>query len=236
MKNFIIGFIRNIKRKISQTATGEKIATKIQRVIFKILFRHSKGLFTYYYKTNKWGNSESVSGSGSTINATKTIRFEIPKLIREYEIRTILDAPCGDYNWFRLLTLDPEIEYTGGDIVEELVLNNKKNYEHAKRKFVKLDIINDKIPTSDLWLCRDVLIHLSNKDATEVIFNLKNSRIKYFLSTTFPDIKENCDIHTGEYHAVNLEIPPFNFPSPLKYIDDSDAELKGKKLGFWRLN
>lgn len=236
MKNFIIGFIRNIKRKISQTATGEKIATKIQRGIFKILFRHSKGLFTYYYKTNKWGNPESVSGSGSTINATRTIRHEIPKLIKEYKIRTILDAPCGDFNWFQLISLDPGIEYTGGDIVEDLVLNNKRKFEFDKRKFLKLDITKDKIPTSDLWLCRDVLIHLSNKDAMEVISNLKNSKIKYFLSTTFPDIKENYDIYTGEYHAVNLELPPFNFPSPLMYIDDSDAELKGKKLGFWRLN
>jgi hypothetical protein len=52
----------------------------------------------------------------------------------------------------------------GADIVKDLIDINKKKYENEKIKFMKLDIKYDKLPDSDLMICRDCLFHFSNKD------------------------------------------------------------------------
>jgi hypothetical protein len=43
------------------------------------------------------------------------------------EIKSIVDAPYGDFNWMKLLTLAPDVNYTGIDIVPDLIPNNIKN-------------------------------------------------------------------------------------------------------------
>src|SRR5688500_7192394 len=65
-------------------------------------------VFTEIYRQNMWQNEESVSGDGSTLSYTQNIRSEIPKLIKQFKFREVLDAPCGDYNWFRHVNRHPE--------------------------------------------------------------------------------------------------------------------------------
>ncbi|EIJ81319.1 hypothetical protein PB1_00190 [Bacillus methanolicus PB1] len=60
-----------------------------------------KNIFSFIYNRNIWGSSESVSGPGSSIAQTKTIIQELPILIKKLQIRKILDAPCGDFNWMK---------------------------------------------------------------------------------------------------------------------------------------
>jgi len=40
-----------------------------------------KKLFTYYYKTNFWGCSESLSGSGSTLEDTEKFRVQLSEFL-----------------------------------------------------------------------------------------------------------------------------------------------------------
>jgi len=54
--------------------------------------------FTPFYTKNLWGGDESVSGPGSSLKSTAKLRRELPKLLREIGARTLLDAPCGDFN------------------------------------------------------------------------------------------------------------------------------------------
>lgn len=49
------------------------------------------------------GNSESKSGGGSTISSTTTLRHFLPIFFQKYNIKTILDIPCGDYNWMKMV-------------------------------------------------------------------------------------------------------------------------------------
>ena len=56
-------------------------------------------VFDKIFKNNTWGSKESKSGPGSTINNTKNIRKEIPKLMNDYKLKTLFDCPCGDVNW-----------------------------------------------------------------------------------------------------------------------------------------
>lgn len=46
-------------------------------------------VFTNFFHTNKWGNDESLSGSGSTVSATKYLVCRLDKLLKEYDIKSI---------------------------------------------------------------------------------------------------------------------------------------------------
>src|ERR1035437_7820532 len=76
--------------------------------------------FTNIYRYNKWNGKESISGTGSDIYNTKIIIKELPILFNEYGISTMLDLPCGDFNWMRNVDLN-DIDYTGADIVIDLI-------------------------------------------------------------------------------------------------------------------
>jgi len=86
-----------------------------------------------------------------------------------------------------------------------------KNELYSIRKIIKIDITNDPLPEADLWLCRDCFIHFSNKDIFNTLINYLNADITYLLTTTYPNTRKNKDIHTGDFHPINLEFPPFNF-------------------------
>jgi hypothetical protein len=232
--DILIGWLRCIKRIISRSRLGAAISTKIQRSIFKLAFKDHEALFTYYYKSNKWGDSESVSGPGSSLEATENIRRELPLLFGELNIKVLFDAPCGDFNWFRRIEIQPAIRYIGGEIVESIVEKNHELFKDINRRFIKVDITKDELPQADMWLCRDTLFHFSNEEICKVISNLRKSNISYFLSTTFPEVAHNKDIRMGEYRPINLERFPFNLHAPLRYINDSDSVTSGKKLGLWK--
>jgi len=191
-------------------------------------------VFNRIYQDNSWNSDESVSGPGSTIEYTKNIREEIPRIIDRAEVKRILDAPCGDYNWFRLVEREEDISYIGGDLVESLVSSNQKKYGNENTRFVHLDIINDELPKADLWLCRDIFQHLSNNDILKVIANFLNSDIGYMLASTYPECKRNTNIPTGvRARPLNLELPPFSFCKPILSISDWIEGYSVRHLALW---
>ena len=108
---------------------------------------------------------ESASGRGSDLDNTETIRAALPALIREWGIRTMIDAPCGDFHWMSRLDLGLE-RYIGVDIVAELIELNRQKYRiEAVREFRVMDLVRDRLPAADLILCRDCLVHLSLPEA-----------------------------------------------------------------------
>jgi hypothetical protein len=196
-------------------------------------YGNAKALFTHIYETNLWDGTESVSGPGSTAACTENLRRELPALMLRLDARRILDAPCGDFNWFRLVNLPFGVTYIGGDIVEPLVARNTALYGDAKRSFQVMDIRRDPLPASDLWICRDVLFHLSNADVYAVLRNFLNNDISYFLVTTHPERGRNRDIPTGSWRRLNLEREPFFFPPPLARIDDRAEGLPAREMCLW---
>lgn len=194
---------------------------------------NAKEVFRHYYEVNEWGSEESVSGPGSTIQYTENIRKMIPQLVSDLGSLVILDAPCGDYNWFRMIDWETQITYIGGDIVEALVERNQSNYGNSNTKFINLDIVNDVLPRADLWLCRDCLFHLSYPNILSVINNFLNSDIGYILTSTHPNCKKNIDIPTGSFRLLNLELPPFSFGKPIQAIDDWIEGYPVRRLALW---
>lgn len=210
------------------------------RNAFKLLkSRFTRRVFTRIYVKRRWRGGGALSGAGSTLDGTAVIRRELPRLLEELRVRSILDIPCGDYNWMRELDLG-EVQYIGADIVPPLIEDNRRAFGGPRRRFVVANLIKDPLPRADLVLCRDCLVHLSNEDAARAARNLKRSGARYLLATTYPDRTENPSILTGQWRAVNLQLAPFGFPAPLRLVNENCLEdggkWKDKSLGLWRVS
>lgn len=196
-------------------------------------------IFSKIYYKNGFKGKDSISGPGSDLEQTKTIRDEIPRLIDRLNIKTLLDIPCGDFYWMKLVELN-NTKYIGGDIVSEIIDYDNKNYSKPNVKFSVINLLEDKLPNAELLLCRDCLVHLSYQDILKALQNIKKSPVEYLLTTTFPDRSENLDIRTGQWRPLNLNIAPFNFPEALFMLNEKCTEnnsiYRDKSLGLWKVD
>ncbi len=70
-------------------------------------------VFSWIFKTNKWGCSESVSGKGSDLIQSKRLSDGLPNLLQDLNVHSILDLPCGDMNWMKTLAIAVPIHRCG---------------------------------------------------------------------------------------------------------------------------
>ena len=226
---------KQARRKLVRSLPGYKAVRRLRGNLKTRMHgaRAAGEVFLAHFQSNEWGSSESASGPGSTLEYTKNIRQELPRLAQELAVRTILDAPCGDYNWFRAIDWHTAIDYLGGDIVEPLIERNQERFEDQGTRFMVLDVIQDPLPVRDLWLCRDCLFHLSERDIFRSLANFARSRIPYLLTSNHPECDVNVDIPTGEFRQINLTLPPFNLPPPRRVIDDWIEGYPTRHLALW---
>ncbi|MFH0134103.1 class I SAM-dependent methyltransferase [Variovorax sp. VaC1] len=184
----------------------------------------SETVFSNIFTSNAWGSMESVSGAGSELTNTAQVIRELPHLLRELQVRTFLDVPCGDFNWMQHVDLTG-IDYHGADIVDALVERNTDRFARPGRRFSKLNLLSDELPTVDLILCRDCLFHFSHADTFRALHAVVASRSKWLLTTTFTyrSLPRNHDIQTGGWTPINLEMAPFNLPSPRRLIVEGNV-------------
>ena len=205
----------------------------------RLLHHSAQQVFAGIYHRNSWGNQESVSGAGSDLGQTRVIRQALASLTTELQIRTLLDAACGDFNWMQRVPMDLA-EYTGVDIVPELIEANTRKYGNRTTRFTVLDICTAALPAVDLILCRDCLVHLPFHDAVAALTNFVRSSSKYLLATTYPGLvrKNRQVLITGNWRPLDLQLPPFSLPAPLRVINEQSTEaddFKEKSLGLWDL-
>ena len=192
-------------------------------------------VFSWIFKTNKWGCSDSVSGKGSDLIQSQRLRDGLPKLLQDLKVDSILDLPCGDMNWMKHLDLSP-YQYIGADIVGELIDANRLAF--PERQFAVLDICADSLPSADFLLSRDLLVHLCFADIDLALENVRRSSIRYLACTTFTEVHDNKDKLTGNHHRLNMLKPPFSWGEPLYLLPDgAQAEplREGKSLGVWEV-
>jgi len=196
--------------------------------------------FTEYYYSNHWGGKESISGRGSDSSQTEILIQELVKLFKNYDIKSILDVPCGDFNWMKNIDLSGK-SYIGGDIVSDLITKNKELYRNRGNvTFKVIDITKDELPEVDLLIIRDCLVHLSYKDILKSISNIKKSNCRLILTTSFVDRKKNYNINTGDWRPINLEKKPFCLPKPELVINEQCTEDNGKysdkSMCLWKIS
>jgi hypothetical protein len=204
------------------------------RVLVSKLRDPRTSVFRAIYQQAMWGGG---SGGGSDLEQTHAVRMQLPELAKELHVRSVLDAPCGDYRWMSAVQWDLE-SYVGVDIVPELIEHNQAQYQSDGVTFLVADITRDRLPRADLVLVRDCFVHMSHRDVTHALRTLKASGSKYLLTTTYPGaVKRNWNIMSGWWRALDFQQPPFNFPAPERIIDEQTThqfDNPAKSLGLWR--
>lgn len=190
--------------------------------------------FTEIYKSRYWSSGLASSGVGSTLAYTENLRRELPKLFEKFAIRSVFDAPCGDFLWMRKVVRASTIDYTGGDIVLPLIEGLQAKDTSGRVKFIHIDLTKEALPFADLMICRACLYHLSYADTRRVLENFVASNIPYFLTTTHKGNFQNSDITTGYYRLMNLFAAPYNFPRDVLFrIDDWKAPGPQVEMCLW---
>ena len=218
--------LRRVKRKILGTQPEAQTAAPAKPVRLD---------FYEIYRRNTFGSAESHSGEGSTLLHTKTVRAQLPRILKQLDADLILDVPCGDFNWMRLLNLgEGGVRYIGGDVVADLITRDEQKFHSATRSFQKLDLIHDPLPACDVIFCRDCLVHLPYADIFAAIANIKRSGARWLMTTTFTNHDANQDLF-GIWRRLNLQKAPFNFSSPhLLLVENCPvAGNEDKSLGVW---
>lgn len=207
----------------------KSILNNIYRKFFLLFlikkYKSREKIFNHIYKYNLWGDCESFSGTGSSLVYTENLRKELPVVLKKYNINSIFDAPCGDFNWMSEVLKKYPIKYIGADIVEPLVKKNREKFKIAdKIDFIVLDIVNDNYPNADLMICRDCLFHLSYNDIFSIIERFLISNTKFLLVTSHDNRNSefyNSDIKTGDFRKLDLFSAPFMLPKDsLEIIND----------------
>lgn len=196
----------------------------------------AKSRFAEIYRSNYWGNSESVSGAGSTLEYTQNIRQKLPAILDELGVRSVFDAPCGDFHWMQNVIAQRDLDYLGADIVDELIKENKRKHQTPKLRFEALDIAEGPFPTMDLWICRDCFFHLPYRDILASLENFQRAEIKYLLTSTHivGSGFRNTDLQAGGFRLINLFEAPFFFPrSPVARFDDFIAPFPPREMCLW---
>lgn len=195
-------------------------------------------IFHTIHQTNYWDNQGTVSGPGSDVDQTRTISSVLPDLFARLSIRSLLDAPCGDLAWIQGILPD-DLEYTGMDIVPEIIASNKVQFTGRPFSFILGDLTEDPLPRADLILCRDCLVHFSETNIRKALTNFTRSGSTWLLMTSFTGPRPYQELPDGGWRALNFQLPPIALPEPDFILTENCTELNGqysdKALCLWSM-
>jgi hypothetical protein len=179
------------------------------------------------FETKTWAGKRGGSprsGPGSSMELTQQLRLAFPRIIEQYGVKTLVDAPCGDWFWMQHVDL-AGVSYIGGDISKEITDANSEQFARPGVKFIHLDITSDPIPTADIVLCRDCMMHLKHWLRWEFFKNFVASDSKYLITTVHHVLENKAVTRNGGFKRFNPCIAPFNFSPALELIPETAETL-----------
>lgn len=163
----------------------------------------------------------------------QTLRLQFFKILKEFEIHTLVHLPCGNMEWMHEMSLKVE-KYIGADASKEVIEANRAAYGSQDHHFLVHELTRDILPKVDLIFCEEALHSLSRAGVSAALLLFKKSRATYLLTTHYPKLEANSKGKQGKFRPINFEIAPYHFPKPLLSIDLNAVE--GKKLSLWKLD
>lgn len=202
----------------------DKSQTACYNAAFKKTYKLSENdnvreIFNSISERQSWGGGkETVSGMGSQMISTKTLRSCLGRWISKYDIHKIVDFPCGDCNWQHAIPGIENIQYFGFDISENSIKRAKEKNPYWT--FREMDITSTVPPEADLIIIRDCIQHLPLEMGKRAIANACKSNSTWLGISTYDKVQQNKVISIGGYYPNNLLKPPFNFPDPKEECDN----------------
>jgi SAM-dependent methyltransferase len=191
--------------------------------------------FSAIYKNRVWLNGRadgSLSGLGSEMEKTESVRKRMAELLQCLNTRSLLDVGCGDFTWMKEVPFP--FRYVGIDIVPDVIEANDAFYRSEQRSFQLMDATRDPLPRADTVLCREVLFHLSFQDIRRLLANVRKSGSSFLIATNDSELRYNADIISGDFRLLNLHKSPFFFPSAAQSVPDNGV-LAGRMLSTWKV-
>lgn len=188
-------------------------------------------IFDKIYENSYWGKG---SGGGSSPEATQPYKVFLEDFIRQYNVKSIVDLGCGDWQFSQFLDFG-SATYIGIDASKNVIKANQQSFSRSGVSFNNLPEDYKELPSSDLLICKDVLMHLSTEGVRNILSILPN--FKYALITNdIPCVSafgefllklrhpffpiNNKEIKTGDYRTLDPTQRPYN--------------LKLKKVFEWK--
>ena len=195
-------------------------------------------VFTRHAQLYRKFRDESISGPGSCLAQTRVVRERLPLLLAHLDVRTLIDAPCGDFHWMQHVETGLHL-YIGVDILTEVIAEHRWRHGRGDRRFIRIDLVEGELPPADAIFCRGLLPHLAYGEIAAVLRNFAASGAVHLITTTFTGPRPNRDTSGGHWRTLNLTLPPFSFPPPLLTLNENCTESGGqyadKSLGVWRM-
>jgi len=177
------------------------------------------------YTSNLMGGFSSLSGDRAdpwSPMARLAISALNKVLTRYQDIRTVLDAGCGDLAWMQHFLRDnPSISYVGVDMMPYCLAVNFRRFPNMH--FVQTDLSNltgvEVLPHGcDLVIAKDVLNHMTLPDAVSAMRRLLGTRPRYLLTHVHgasdnTGWEKRIDKHL-HYTRYDYNKPPFSLPYP----------------------
>lgn len=180
--------------------------------------------------------NETANGPGSKIENTAAVRAWLPRIITTYTITSMLDAPCGDWNWMRYTDLG-DVHYIGYD-VEPTILDiaRARTAGRPNTEFRNINLLTARrLPKVDLIWCRDLAIHLPLDEAARLVAKFAKAA-KYVAITNHPGADNYRDLPPDGHdnrpgywsRGLDLEAAPFNLTRRVDSVAEAQDGTTGK--------
>ena len=167
--------------------------------------------FNRIYAEGTWGKDiagRGTSGTGSTLEITREYRAYVEDFIKKHNVKSVVDAGSGDWSFSSAIDWG-NASYLGVDIASDVIAAVRNKHETRTIRFQVGDI-TDELPPAELLISKDVLQHLSNELVHKFIRNnLRKGKYKWAILTNDRG-RENRDVASGGYRAIDLAAPPFH--------------------------
>jgi len=213
-----------------------KMIDVVENVKDKELVMSDEQFWNTIYGDNKygWWGAESKSGEGSEGKFAEYKKNLIESIIAKYNIKSIIDFGCGDFNW--MSKVRGMERYLGIDIVQNLINNHNEKYKNGNRKFLygntanpkfHLDFIKENNINYDMGILFDILGHqLWNELEHTLDFVLNKLNLKYILATSQVAYNQNYwKEKQSRNESIDLTIHPAMVKRGFEIVERFDNEL-----------
>ena len=203
--------------------------------------------FEDVYSERRWSphGEHPLSGLGSSVAWTTSARAALLHTIKKYNVKHLVDVPCGDLTW--MSTMFPiferlNVRYTGIDIVRSQIASHKQRFEvPGVREFSVLDLVDTPPPLGDLYFSRQMTQHMNAYDVLRMFHKwsrLAAASPALLLTTSYEKaVNGNFDPRLPGHDMIFLDFsqPPFNFPRPMEAFVEQRKSAFVEELALWRL-
>lgn len=220
--------LKAVARRLLPQPVYESLRRARHRAVYRGL--DYRGVFAKIYAEGRWRDAESISGPGSTLAITQALREDLARWLRNNQINSLVDIPCGDFNWMRFVQFPDGMDYLGLDIVDDLISELRAKHETEHVRFGVADILTSDLPEADAYLCKDIFVHFPLTDVNTALRRIAR-KTKFILATTTPSLRKNIDIEFGQDRMLNLSLILGEPVHTLRFYEGGGVE---RRIGVWR--